>query len=317
MDTLTSKYLVRVLSFFVLLMVSYLTYHLWLPSCDRSADVSTPRTAGTAVCNGTEASIIFPEHSSGNKLYKHPLTRDGNTYWSDIVGSQILPGIFQDCNILFPNRSKSRMLPDIFYKVYDPFYTYMKEVLHGDRRPEGSSLAYAEESMVYWNIAHRVPYIHTVCETGFNTGEGTVMWLSAKDSIKVYSFDIGQHSYARKMAAYIHEHFPGRHNITWGDSTKTLPTFSAANHKVKCDLVFIDGGHTYGVALADFNNFANMAYTGSIVILDNYPDTRLNFMTELGLVWEAKRRTGEIIEIFKCSYGRRRKQGFSVGILIK
>lgn len=208
-------------------------------------------------------------------------------------------------------------MPRELVKVMDPFMHYMKDMMPGGKRSEGSSLAYVEEARILWNIAHNIQTVGTVCETGFNTGEGTVLWLSAKPNIQVYSFDIGKHVYAQPAAKYIAEHFPGRHNITWGDSTKTLPRFIASKPRIKCDIMFIDGGHTYEAALSDFDNFAKIAHNGSIVILDNYPDYRQNFMQTLGYVWEMKRRHGELREVFKCFYGQKRKQGFSFGILNK
>ena len=133
----------------------------------------------------------------------------------------------------------------------------------------------------------------------------------------MYSFDLGHHPYAKPMAEQIQTLFPGRHNITWGDSTKTLPAFVAANPNVVCDIIFVDGGHTYAISKSDFDHFSKLGYSGSIVFLDNYPDYRMTFMQDLGGMWEDNRRLQNILEVFKCTYGRKLSQGFSFGILTK
>ena len=186
--------------------------------------------------------------------------------------------------------------------------------MKGHKRAEGSILENPEETAVYYNIA-KLDQIQTVCETGFNYGESAFLWLISKPNLKLYSFDLGNHPYAKKAAEYITEHFPGRFSITWGNSINTLPTFVSENSGVSCDLMVIDGGHFYAAALSDFENFAKMSHSGSIVILDNYPDER--FKWDLAKVWEGKKLKGELLEVFKCNFLPVEPQGFAVGILQK
>lgn len=60
--------------------------------------------------------------------------------------------------------------------------------------------------------------------------------------------------------------------MTWGDSLATVPEFHRKNPMVKCfggrhratcmlrgELIFIDGGHSYDVAIRDLKNFAALA----------------------------------------------------------
>ena len=112
---------------------------------------------------------------------------------------------------------------------------------------------------------------------------------------------------------YLQRVFPGRLNVTWGDSTLTLPEFHRKNPSVKCDLLIVDGGHTYPIAQSDFDIFRRMSNKENLVVLDNYPDTRMNWMEDLGNVWERAKQRGEMSEIFACSYLPEEPHGFSVG----
>ena len=270
-----------------------------------------------SITGDSRLSINSPAHrvSSNRQTDQHPHTPEGIRYWSNIIGKQISPGIFDNCELLFANTSRDALLPGEFQKSYKSYMERVRPYMRGGKRGEGSALVFLHESVVLWNIAHLIPSVQTICETGFNTGESSFLWLSAKQNIHVYSFDLGRHSYARPLAEYLQGMFPGRLTLVWGDSTMSVPVFAQHNPQITCDLMFVDGGHSYTTALADFNNLAKMSHTGSIVVLDNYPDYALDFMKDLGSVWETQRREGRLVEIFKCSYGRIKKHGFAVGVL--
>lgn len=153
--------------------------------------------------------------------------------------------------------------------------------------------------------------MRTVCETGFNVGYSTHLWLAANPNIHVYSFDIGQLGCSKPMAAFITSKYPGRVNITWGDSTQTMPQFIKDNPDIKCDLMVIDGGHIYSVAKKDRLNFSQMVSgPHNILFIDNYPDFR--FKNDLAHAWDEGIRSGQVAELFRCHYTTY-KQGFSFG----
>jgi hypothetical protein len=56
-----------------------------------------------------------------------------------------------------------------------------------------------------------------------------------------------------------------------------VPAFVDAYPEKKCDLLFIDGGHSYEVAKADIENFKALATEDSLVIMDDTdaPDVRV------------------------------------------
>ena len=110
------------------------------------------------------------------------------------------------------------------------------------------------------------------------------------------------------MAKYLKNRFPGRFNITYGNSTETLPEFRRQNPEVKCDLAITDGGHTVPVATADLENFYKMTNHRNLVLYDNHPD-RL----KIGTSWELMKRSGTLTEYFRCRYQTGNMHGFTFG----
>ena len=124
-------------------------------------------------------------------------------------------------------------------------------------------------------------------------------------------FDIGKRKCARPMAKYLTSKYADRLNVTWGDSTETLPQFIKQNPNIRCDIMLIDGGHIFKVAASDMKNFKLMASASkNIIFMDNYPDRR--FQNKLSRVWEMEKRKGGLLEIFRCHY-KNYKSGFTFG----
>ena len=102
-----------------------------------------------------------------------------------------------------------------------------------------------------------------IMEIGFNAGHSAELFLKYT-SAHVTSFDLGEHPYVAHAKEYIDAYYPGRHTLILGDSTVTVP-----NCIGKYDVIFIDGGHDYSVALADLQNAKRMARKNTIVIMDD------------------------------------------------
>ncbi len=254
--------------------------------------------------------VIQVKQTSTSRLM---LKNNSNEHSTSAIFSFVPNGI-QSCDQLFHSSiPKLNVVSKDFQDGYKQFTSVVKKI---QGNLEGFSAKYVEEFIAMYLLA-KAPFVRTVCETGFNAGHSTFTWLKANPNTHVYSFDIGRHSYGQRMAKYIHEVFPGRFNITWGNSIKTLPAFRKAHPEILCDLISIDGGHTYNVCKSDFENFKKMSRPKSIIVLDNYPDNRGRgrWMKSLGDVWEGAKRNGEIIEIFQCNYWPKKSQGFSVGLM--
>ena len=117
-------------------------------------------------------------------------------------------------------------------------------------------------TLTYQELA-RLEFVHTVCEIGFNVGQSAITWLTAKPDLKLYSFDIGG-KLPEKMGRALEKLFPDRFKLTIGDSTKTVPLW--IEQGVKCDIVFIDGGHMYPIVHADILNMQKAAAKEHIIV---------------------------------------------------
>ena len=93
--------------------------------------------------------------------------------------------------------------------------------------------------------------------------------------------------------------FPGRLNVTLGDSRTTLLQYLHSTTPLTCDMMLVDGGHSVEVALADIRNFALLAsQPHNIMIIDDIPDA------PVASAWKIARRSGIVQEIYLCWYDR-------------
>lgn len=90
---------------------------------------------------------------------------------------------------------------------------------------------------------------------------------------RVVEFDFGEHPFSRPAAAYLQKHFPGRLEVHWGSSLDSVPavarglptdTGDAIKEGKKipmCDVLIVDGGHDWRIALADVANMRALSPT--------------------------------------------------------
>ncbi|ELU04771.1 hypothetical protein CAPTEDRAFT_186058 [Capitella teleta] len=220
-----------------------------------------------------------------------------------------LPYGNRDCIKLTEAPGASFAWPERYKEAVDAHKEALNKALEGGVRLEGHSGQIQEQQMVYVKLA-QLPFVRTICETGFNAGHSTLIWLASRNGTKVYSFDLGNHKYAKKMAEHLQSKYPGRLTVTWGDSTKSLPEFRKSHPEVKCDLLIVDGGHSVPIATADFVNLRKMANAGNLVVFDDYPTKRGNGK-RLASVWESQVRSGTLAEQYACEKGEVR--GFALG----
>jgi len=113
----------------------------------------------------------------------------------------------------------------------------------------------------------------TVCETGFNYGTSAYAFLCSTEA-KVYSWDLGSHDYVQPASAIVGDEFPERHHLELGDSRTTLGQAVASASRGplrarRCDMVYVDGGHSQEVAASDIANFAKLSKPGALVVVDD------------------------------------------------
>ena len=110
--------------------------------------------------------------------------------------------------------------------------------------------------------------IKNIMEIGFNAGHSAELFLSLNENINVVSFDLAEHYYTEPCNIFIKYKYPNRHQLIKGNSLLTVPEYFKKNNK-KFDLIFIDGGHDYKIAIKDLINSKNGANDKTIVVMDD------------------------------------------------
>jgi len=142
-------------------------------------------------------------------------------------------------------------------------------------------------------------------EIGFNAGHSAEILLKHNPTLTLTSFDIGSRGCVQVGKAYIDSTYPGRHTLFIGDSTKTVPAFIQANKGKTFDVIFIDGGHDYHVAVADITNCANLAHSNTTVIVDDTVSNKeLQALWNIGptLSWNEQVNSQKISQIVSKDY---------------
>ena len=135
-------------------------------------------------------------------------------------------------------------------------------------------------------------------------------FLSASPRLKMISFDLATHRYASAARDALRSLFPDRIEIINGDSRDTIPAF-AKERGEQCDLLSVDGGHGYDVAVADLANFRALASDRNLVLMDDVA-CGSHFCKEPQKAWDEAKKRGWVDELgcFPTPDGLR---GFCVG----
>jgi predicted O-methyltransferase YrrM len=115
----------------------------------------------------------------------------------------------------------------------------------------------------------RLPGIRSIAEIGFNAGVSSFNFLDANHKATVYSFELGDFGYRTAAKWHLDKMFPRRHRLILGDSVRTVPQFHVRNPQLLFDLIFIDGGHVYDIAMADLRNMRCYAHAGTVLVMDD------------------------------------------------
>jgi len=128
--------------------------------------------------------------------------------------------------------------------------------------------------------------IRSILEIGFNAGHSAEIFLKNNPEAHVISFDLGEHEYGEKGKVFIDLTYPNRHTLILGDSRQTIPKFYQENPTKKFDMIFIDGGHSNGIPLADLRNCRKLAHSNTILVFDDVKKTYIQwYNTEPTQVW--------------------------------
>lgn len=144
-----------------------------------------------------------------------------------------------------------------------------------------------------------------VMEIGFNGGHSADTFLRNNSTLTLTSFDLGCHNYVATGKKYIDMVYPNRHTLILGDSRTTVPAFIDKNKDVKFDLIFVDGGHCYDVAIADLENCSRLAHSDTIVIIDDTvftPGWEKPYTIGPSRAWSEFLRNKRVVELGRVDY---------------
>jgi hypothetical protein len=112
-----------------------------------------------------------------------------------------------------------------------------------------------------------------ICQTGFNTGTSALAFLCAHEATRVFSFDLGAHGYVKDSGNHLKSLFgQDRVQLFLGKSQKTLRKAIKAGGVepgVLCVFAFVDGGHTFDIAMSDIIHFRNLTKPNSRIVVEN------------------------------------------------
>jgi len=236
------------------------------------------------------------------------------------------PSRFADCDDLFTGTPVDHFnMSSRYWLLYDEFQAAVDK----HRLQEGVSGTKITQMMALHYIAAR-PSVRHICEIGFNMGHSSFNFLTSNSKAIVHSFDLGRYAYSKVMSQFMTKHFPNRFFMHFGDSRKTVPQFINANPTFLCDIILVDGGHTYTIATADLENCVSISNTSNhdnAIIFDDYPALwQLN--ANIGRAWENLLRRHSVVELMRCMYSNRKTrppssamgvyvQGFAIGTTIE
>lgn len=154
-----------------------------------------------------------------------------------------------------------------------------------DSKIEGNTFYFIDKVRTLSKYADD-PRVSTICEIGFNAGHSTVNWLNSNPKASLVAFDVVRYLYTSAAVNAIYSLFPNRNFLLiTGDSNQSVPRASHLLHS-SCNILFIDGGHTYDIALADLIHMRPLANESfhRVIIDDGFiPDVRRAVLDSIDL----------------------------------
>ena len=134
-----------------------------------------------------------------------------------------------------------------------------------------------------------------ICEIGLNTGDSAAAWLCAFPDADYIGFDLMQYNSSADAVSWLQATFPGRVVVVAGDTAVTLPRY-AHQHPGSCDVLSIDGGHSFHAAFSDLQHFRTLARGDRHVLLMD--DVRCThwWCKPPTAAWHIFRASGTVVE---------------------
>lgn len=145
----------------------------------------------------------------------------------------------------------------------------------------------------------------------------------ANPTAQVYMFDLWTHKYSPAGEAFLRGpkaaamgivNADSRLHITKGPSQVTVPTFATEHPGLRCDLLSVDGGHTYDMAVADITNMAQLANPNFNVLLVDDTNCASSWCVDAAV--QEQQRRGLVHRLAGFSEGRAGGNNFSRGVTV-
>lgn len=124
----------------------------------------------------------------------------------------------------------------------------------------------------YVRLLAATPTIQTICEVGFNVGHSTALWLVTNPMVQVHTFDLFSRKESLASEALLKQRFPNRLHTYAGNSLHMVPRWVRDNPSIRCDLLHIDGKHSYWNTVLDFVHLLPATSPNAIAIFDDQCD---------------------------------------------
>ncbi|KAF0689881.1 Aste57867_18702 [Aphanomyces stellatus] len=211
---------------------------------------------------------------------------------SIFCGTKRIPG--SQCGPLVAKRAQNKL------EGIDALATYLH--CRGHSMFEGHTSLFPTSERILRSLVSESTTIRRAMQIGFNAGHSAMTLLSANSEMHLTSFDLVEHAYVSKAAAFVDAAFPGRHVLIAGDSTVTIPAYVTDE---PFDFIFVDGGHSLEVATADLANCLRLARAGTIVVMDDVVGTPNSTWTYGPTVaWNQAIGAGAVVELGRVNLRR-------------
>ena len=215
--------------------------------------------------------------------------------------------------LLFISKVSAR---EHLYSTYKETIDELNNILiKGGYGKEGYSQEYPKQTKIYWESALHTKEIKdaVICEIGFNAGHSCVVWLTANTNATVVMFDLFEHSASPVAEDFLRRKIRNsdRLKIYKGYSAQTLP--QAIRDKVQCDILSVDGGHSFETAYSDLLMMENLAKPNHLAFLD---DTEMPGVIEAFKVLRRHRKV-EVLDEYEKIWRKKNKNRDSVHKMIQ
>jgi len=138
-------------------------------------------------------------------------------------------------------------------------------ISHNDRFQVGAIREVQLRKMV--TIVSR-PNVRQYCEIGMNGGHSVAAMLSTNPDLTAHVWDLLDSNHSRPVAQLLSSLFGDRFMLHAGDTHQRLRPW-ARSFSRRCDMIFIDGDHTFAGARQDIQEMAIAAAPGAPLVVDD------------------------------------------------